>query len=51
MNTTLIKAQITRYEREIEQIQARYPDIAETLFPHLLADRRRKILKLKSLSK
>lgn len=51
MNTTHIKAQIARYEREIGQILSHYPRIAETLFPRILADRRRKILKLKSLSK
>lgn len=44
---TLIKSQIARYEREIGQILSRYPRIAETLFPRILADRRRKILKLK----
>ena len=37
--------------REIGQILSHYPRIAETLFPRILADRRRKILKLKSLSK
>lgn len=50
MNTH-IKSQVARYEREIGQILLHYPRIAETLFPRILADRRRKILKLKSLSK
>ena len=44
---TLIKSQIARYEREIGQILSHYPRIAETLFPRILADRRRKILKPK----
>lgn len=48
---TKTREQILRLQYQIDTLTRRYPDIAETLFPRLLADRRRKILKLKSLSK
>lgn len=43
------REQIQRLQYQIDTLTRRYPDIAETLFPRLLADRRRKILKLKKL--
>lgn len=43
MNKPHITAQILRYRSEIENLRRKYPGVADTIFPRLIADRERRI--------
>lgn len=43
MNKPHITAQILRYRSEIETLRRKYPGVADTIFPRLIADRERRI--------